>query len=53
MFRRMAIVALLAGAFTVPAVAAQADEPCTVFLHDHTPGVFPGGYHVHTDCLDK
>lgn len=57
--RRVTVTVLLAGlgAFGAvvaaqPASAGVGSAPdCTIALHDHTPGVYPGGLHLHQDCV--
>lgn len=52
--RSVIVLAILGTTMSVTHVApAQAAETglCYVTIEDHTPGVYPGGMHVHTNCM--
>ncbi len=47
----LAIVGSTMSATNVASAQADAVDLCYITVHDHTPGVYPGGMHVHTNCV--
>jgi hypothetical protein len=48
----LAAAAVVAAGQLAFATAASADI-CHVVIYDETPGTYPGGMHVYTDCLQN
>jgi hypothetical protein len=53
---RRLLATLAAAAFAVTgsaglAAAHEGPEVCEISVHDHTPGTYPGGTHIHNSCF--